>query len=256
MGFFSNLGGKIAKGLDILSSTLLEPTTFIKSPTQAGLLVAERRRKIRTAPKGKVNVEALKVVGETLLSTGLAAGALLGAGTAAGRALVVKQVPRIAKKLVPKTLGSALGTIAVSGLLVSSPKARKVAVNLPKTAFSGGQILAKVVETGKAPLGIKQAILTGGLIGGGAVAGAKILGVIKGGTDKKVLTNISQVVPSIMTPELQTVGVAEPRKKAEEVAIKPQMPTINNKITVKPEINVMVKNVRKKFINQQILIPA
>lgn len=254
MGFFSNLVGKVSTGLDIVSGILLEPTTFIKSPTKAGLLVKERRRKVRSQPKGlkTINIPALKVVGETLLSGGILAAGLLGAGTVAGRALVVRTVPKVVKAAIPKTIGGALGTIAVSGVLVSSPKARSAAKALPKTVFTGGQILGGVLEGKDTGLGIGKAILTGGLLGGGAIAVKKGIDIIKGGKDTPLTTGLISS-PGAIPPTFDVVGVAEQPKPKEEAEVKPLMPTINNRITVKPEINVRVSRRKQTFINQQVL---
>jgi len=194
-----------------------------------------------------------------LIKTGVVAGAgavALGLGNPVIAPIVVKAAPKIVKAAVPKTIGGALGTIAVSGVLVSSPKARQTAVNLPKTVFTGGKIIGEVIETGKSPLTTGEALLKGGLaaavvVGGAAlVSGAKA--IAKGRAPS--LTNSQISSPGAIPPAFDVVGIAEQVKEEPKAVVTPTMPTINNRISVKPIINVRVRNTRKKFINQQVLL--
>jgi len=168
MGGIIHLGGGtsqpkqniFAKGLDILSGILLEPTTFIKSPSKAGELVAARRETIKSGDKSA----AFDVIAETLTATAIAGGAILGAGTAAGRAAALK----VGAKLAPTTIPKALGAATVGGILISSQSARKVVGQViedpTKVGRRAGEVIDTVVRGGD--VDIIDAFKTAGLIGG------------------------------------------------------------------------------------------
>lgn len=163
---------KGSKFLDILSSVLLEPTTFIKSPTKAGEKVRVRRKKIRRGVKGEVG----KVIGETLTSTALIGGALLGGGTVAGRAIVAKVAP----KLIPRTARSIATVATGTGILLVSPTSRKAVLGVLEDPTEVGRQAGRVIE--KAAKGedvgaFGDVLKTAGLVGG-AVAGG--VGIAKG----------------------------------------------------------------------------
>ena len=65
---------------------------------------------------------------------------------------------------------------------------------------------------------------------------------------KSAATQATAAIPP--TPQLQPIGAVQPTETTPEKAVSPAMPTINNKISVKPEINVKI-NQSKRYINQQ-----
>lgn len=185
-----------SRGLDILSSALLEPTTFIKSPTKAGEKVKARRERIRRGDKK----EAVAVVAETLTATAIAASAILGGGTAAGRAVVAKVAP----KLLPTTIKKAAVLATGTGILLSSPGARRLVGGLiddpTKLGRGAGEVIEKVrkgEDTGK----FTEVLKTAGIIGAGAVAvgGAVAIG-------KRVLGG-RKAAEVVAQPNAGTIGV-------------------------------------------------
>jgi len=241
---------KLATGLDILSSTLLEPTTFIRNPVLAGEKVKQRRADVRAGKKGAVS----SIIGETLTATALIGGSVLGAGTLAGRSIVAKTVP----KLLPTTIPKALGTATLGGILITSKEARKKTAKIiddpTKVGREAGKVIDKVVageETGR----VGDIIKTAGLVGGGAVLGA---GVVAGG--KKVIdiikrpkvlepskspteTPSSAALPSSSIPSQKISSPNEPPvvEPTKEVSAPTPSVVVNN--------NIKINAANKRFIN-------
>jgi len=169
-----------AKTLDIISSTLLEPTTFIRSPSRAGRLVAERRARTTTLS------QAVGTTSEALVTAGFLTGGLLGTVTAGGRAVAARTLPR----LVPRTVKGGLGATLAGGILVTSPGARRLvgrSIEDPTRAGREAGLLIEKLRTGEDVGGFKEGLKKAGLIGAGLVGtGLLIAGAKKVfGRDKK-----------------------------------------------------------------------
>jgi hypothetical protein len=184
---------------------------------------------------------------------------ILGSGISLIPKTIALKVGKAFVKRPIKSTAKALGGITAGTVLVKSPKARKAVRKLPSQAVRGGEIIAAQIEGKGKGIGIGKAILAGGLAAGGVVAAAKILPAVKKlikGKPKapSALTeNIISQVPTAVTPQLEPVGVAEQPKEPTEAVPAPVMPQINNRITVRPEINVKVSRRKQTFINQQVL---
>jgi len=230
-------GGVISKGLDILSSILLEPTTFIKDPVKAGKLVSDRRAKIRKGEKG----EFTKVIAETITSTALAAGAILGGGTVAGRAAVA----RFAPKLIPKTVKGGLLTSTAGGILLTSPTARRLVSGTiqdpTKTGREAGELIERIAnkeDTGS----FKDIVKKAGVAGGAIALGAGAIGVGKALIGDKSPSDVpsSLALPSTPIPNALTPITDEPVvATAAKPAVVPK-PSVNVKVINKPQINLAV----------------
>lgn len=180
-----------SRALDIVSAPLSQPgTTFSKGLSAGADKVRKSRAKISSGDK----FEALKVVGKTLLSTGLAAGVVLGGGTAAGRTALAQAGKGVAGAAAKKPL------LTLAGVGLASTKGgRDLLKTVPQKAFEGGRIAGKVLggeETGLS--GVGKAAAAGGLLGAAAVAG-KLL------KDKLTRDKAVEVLPS-----LNQLGRAEP----------------------------------------------
>ena len=235
--FKQNIGSKI---LDQISSLLLEPKTVVtKGLGEAGRLVKKRRPEIsRTKDISK----ALDVVGETLTSTLVAGGLILGAANPA-------IAGSVAKSLIPKTIGGKIGAITAGGIVTTSGTARKLLGNFlqdpAKIGREAGILIDKAVA-GKDTGGVVEALKVAGLIGGGVAAtvGAKkIVDKFFNKTPKvespqTVNTTIAlptDNVPDVSSPIADTPVVASTPKPIESIS---QMPDINIKVISKPQVNV------------------
>lgn len=136
--------GFVSKALDVISAPLSQPKTFF---TKGPLAAAEEVRKSREQIKGGDNIEALKVIGTTVASTVVAAGAVLGtaaiassvsgltsSGAVATPARVAAEAARIGVN--PKFLQSAINKRLVG------QAANQLAQIGTKKAFTG------VIKTG------------------------------------------------------------------------------------------------------------
>jgi len=158
------------------------------------------------------------------------------------------------------------------GVLQSSPKARKFAKEKFVDPAAGGRFIGTQIETGfpKDKKPFKERVVEGakkaGLIGaiGAGVVGATAVGKSLIERSKKAkIPNLNSLIPispslitqqplPVVTAQQQPLGAAQKVKEKEKPVATAIMPTINNKISVKPEINVRI-NQSKKFINQQNL---
>lgn len=243
---------KIAKGLDILSSVLLEPTTFIKSPTPAGEKVAARRADVRAGVPGA----ASSIIAETITSTLIAGAGILGGAqlAAASKAGVLgATLTKAGAVVIPTTLrGKLLGLTGI-GILTTSQAARGflggIIQDPTKAGREAGLLIEKALageETGGFVDALKKAGIIGGIVAGGAgaiILGKKLLG--KGKTADAVLNTPSgvpgsialpvSVIPDSLAPITEAPVVAEIVK---EVIPIPEAPDINIKVINKPQINL------------------
>lgn len=170
MGLWGTIKGVGEKVLDITSAMMLEPTTFIKSPTEAAQLVKERREAIALGDKE----EAVAVVMETLMATAIGTGAVLGVGTMAGRVVVGKVLTKLAPTTIPKAIGLATAT----GILITSPTARGVVSTFIDDPTKLGRGAGEIIE-GEKDIGLGEALITGGLVGAGVVLGAGAIELVE-----------------------------------------------------------------------------
>jgi len=165
---------------------LKEPERFTK----------QRKRKELLGKIIKAELVVAGVLGAGLL--GLAAPAV---GIGIGKSLLGlgKRAGAVAIKHPGKTLF--LGGLAVT------PGGRKLIREIPKKIFKGGEVLGKVVGGEDTGLGTKEALITAGLVGAGAVAGKKIFDVVKGRKEaKKDVPSLPGVRDVGATP-IQPVGI-------------------------------------------------
>jgi len=234
--------GFFEKGLNILSSTLLEPTTLLtKGFGAAERKVAKRRADItRTKDISK----ALDVVGETLTSTALIAGAVLGGGTVAGRALVAKVAP----KLIPKTPKSILLTATGTGILTTSKSARKFVGGIlqdpTKTGREAGLLLDRTLagkEDDSSFVDIAKKAGVAGVVIAGVAGGLGLASKFKNrdktpdGISRSPTSIIGGLVPTPLS-ELSPDPVIAKKEKPALVSA----PAVNIKINNKPQVNVAV----------------
>lgn len=202
-----------AKTLDVISSTLLEPTTFIRSPSRAGRLVAERRARTFTLST------AVGTVSETLVAAGALAGGITGVFTSGGRIVAARVLP----KLIPRTPKSILLTATGTGILVTSETARRFVARTiedPTRAGREAGILGERLAKGQDVGGFKEGLKKAGLIGAGLVGtGLLIAGAKKLLTRKKTpvaaplqpsqpISNLGSA-PTVTTPGLPTPTVEQ-----------------------------------------------
>ena len=250
MGLWGKIKSVGEKALDITSSILLEPTTFIKSPTKAGALVKERRRKIRRGDKK----EAVKVIAETLTATAIGAGAILGFGTAAGRVVVGKALT----KLAPTTIPKAIGLATVGGVLLTSPKARKVAGGFIEDPTKIGRGAGEIIE-GK-EVGFIEALKTGGLIGAGVVTGVgavKLIEKVKGIGGIGEIPTLAEKAVGITngtSPILPQRQVVTPTRKAYKRRREIKTPSIRQSVRVNVIASPRASITNKRYLNERLLI--
>jgi len=197
-------------------------------------------------PKARVPL-AVKAGLASLLIPGAAPRALKGALT-------------LGKAIIPRTPKQIFLTATGIGVLQTSPKAVQFVKEKIRDPTGTGKAIGAIIEdpstlqpdigqttTGK----IKEVAKAAGIVGGVAAAAAAIPGVIKKVRGKSdVFVGQPSAVP---VPQFQSIGTAKREEPIKEVPPKPVMPTINNKISVKPIINVRVSQ-NRKFINQQLLV--
>lgn len=262
-----NLGGQLPKQasgerfLDTLSATLLEPTTFIKSPSKAADLVKERRKKIIAGDKSAF----YDVIGETLTATGYGVAGTLALGTAGGGAVATN----IAKALIPNTLRKVAVTSTIGGILATSQVARNKALQIlqdpTKIGRESGLLIDKAVA-GESLGGVTDALKKAGIIGGAIVGGAGLVAGAKALKDK--ITNLRAKSPSqvptsnalpntlspVMNSPLSSTGLpsAPVIATAEEEKSTPSPPSVvvNNNIKIN---NSSKSSANRRFINNVLL---
>lgn len=196
-------------------ATDLAPIYFNQKGKQVGRLTFEqpardKARRKRAAKKALGVGATIAVVGAAgLLTAGaggpVAAASIKGLGSSALKGLTVKK--------------AALG-ITAAGVLVSSKKARQAVKKAPKTLFEKGKTIGSIVEDPKSIkdiLGISgdkslsenilsagkkigvAGLITGGVLGVGAIATKKIKGKIE---QKQLEKEISSLKPNVPSPVL------------------------------------------------------
>jgi len=237
--------GRIERGLNVLSSLLLEPKTLLtKGISAAESKVARRRERVRRGDR----TEAFNIIGETLTATALGAGALLGGATVPGR-LAVR---RFAPKLIPKTVKGKIFAVTGVGALVTSPTARRFVSETIQDPTRAGREVGRLIEkgvAGEALPGFLDVLKTAGIVGVGVAGIAGAVGLVKKLKDREVPGGAtpSDVPPSIALPTAAIPGVFAPMAEGPVVAEAPQtdlppteVPDINVKVINKPQINVAV----------------
>jgi len=239
-----------------------------------------RRRTTRRRPKSKA-LRLLTSPKTTLALLGTLAAIPFGAAALAGRAAVGVGARVVGKKAVTglgrgavglvKGTGKAIAkrpilSLVGAGVLVTSPTARRAAVTLPQTLFSGGKTIGGKIEGLSAPtkekagkfglLGLGAAALLGGvLVAPTALRAAK--GLIPSLPKRKKATQELPVgllpAPPSITPTTQPLGavqqVVEPTPSLPVEKVKPMK--ITN--TFNPTIDIRFSKSRR-FINQQIIV--
>ncbi len=155
------------------------------------------------------------------------------------------------KAIIPKTLRgkvtASVLTLTGGTILAKSPKARKATKTaIPKIAkspFVAGDIIAEVIETGKAPVSAKTALLTGGALAGAVVGGVAIAKGVKA-VKEKALVPMGQLPAGIQTPDKQIIESPVGMKK--EKAVKDDVATMPS---IDIDINLTNKQSNKRFIN-------
>lgn len=185
-----------SRALDIISAPLSQPSTTFSKGLSAG---ADKVRESRARISRGDNKEALKVIGTTLLSTGVAAAGVLGAGTMAGRSAVVQGAKVVGRAAAKKPL------LALAGVGLATTKGGRMLIKeIPKKAFQGGQILGKVVGGEDPGLTVGGALKTAGLLGAAAIVGKKGYDLYQGKKETVFAANP-------MLPDLKQLGAADPQ---------------------------------------------
>lgn len=264
MGFFSSLKKSVAGGLDTLSAIYSHPKTTLTGIAKLALPSTrqEGAEAVMGAIKKTKKEGAGKTIVRTVTHTAIASATLLGAGTVAGRAVV-------AKILIPTTVKGVIKTAGVvalgAGALSTSQTVRSVAsdpAKIPELAFGGGQIVGKAIE-GEALPDIKQALITGGLVGAGVVAGVGVVAVGKKLLDKapSIITPREQLITekplgvaeSPILPETQTITTG---KKTYKRRTAKKMPSVRQSVRVQVlnrPVNTGIRITNKKYLNQELL---
>lgn len=244
------------------------PTINLSNQLPAGTIRLRREKK--EVPK------IIKIIGSPALTVALV-GTLAAIAAPATVIPIVKSLGAGALKTVAGSVPRALTSVGLSGVLISSPTARGIAKSIfnPVDVFNRGRGLGGIIEDPsqlfpKDGQTLKEKALS--LLGTAGKAAAIIgLTVGAGSYIKKFFApklptaeetqtpseTISSLIPSIVqAPTVQSFGAAQPQQPQQPtekvVDTTTKMPVINNKITVKPNINVSFRKTRK-FINQQIL---
>jgi len=127
---------------------------------------------------------------------------------------LVKGARAVGKFLIPKTVKGVATAVVGAGVLASSKRARKAVVEAPKTLFTGGQKLGKIIdEPGKAEdiLGIRkkktipEKIIEGAKVAG--IGGAIVAGVV--GASKLIKDKKPTLTPQLAG--LKDVGITDPK---------------------------------------------
>ena len=268
------------KALDFVSAPLSQPKTFLtKGWTAAAKKVGTTRKAIST---GKAS--GWKVIGTTVASTAVLAGATLaiagGAGGAAGIAArrTVFRAPSIAKKFIPKSFVgrtvAVLAAPAVIGAVVRSPgKAVGFVLEAPgEIAELGGDLAAfgydPSLESAKDVITGSPLIAAGLAVAGVVVAAPAVAGVVgnvlaqkerKAQTElledisKEKVLDTAVVAPVAVAPENQIIkekplGVAGAPEQPKTTSIK-SAPRKRYKRRVAKKAPQVRNNVRVNIVN-------
>jgi len=169
----------------------------------------------------------------------------------------------------PRTTAVTLATVPALVGLGSTPVGREFISTVfdPRKGFKRGQatpeFITEAVEKvkgGQSPFTLSEGLKTAGIIGGLTALGTGGLIVAKKVKDKFPRSGSEQLLIT-GAPSSTLIPLAPVKQEEEEevpmemVGLPMQMPEINIKNTLKPVINVTVKQTKsKKFINQQVLI--
>lgn len=206
----------------------------------------------------KKTIATLKAPKKEIIKTGALAGgiSLIAASPTTALSLASKAI-----KSPVKTAGLAFSGITGATVLSKSKKAREAVKKAPetfvKTATTGGDIIAKTIETGDPGINSKDALIKGGLAAGAVVGGVAIAKTIKKAKEKSldpgavsIPSSPLPVKSSIENPvgAVSETQETETTKKAEV----PGIPRLNFKPTIK--ISIDNKRATKKLINIGALV--
>lgn len=176
MGFLSNLGKAVSKGLDYLSAPLSQPLTFItKGPTAAAEAVKTSRTNIAAGKES-----GLKSIATTLVSTAVVGGVILAAAPAAATGTAGSVARKAALAIIPKT-PKAIVTTAIAapiayGVVKSNPGGTQKAITgAPSALANVGENVGNVINNPSID-SVKQLVTENPLIVGGGAAAAVIAG--------------------------------------------------------------------------------
>jgi len=172
------------------------------------------------APKKKFSVKKGILAG--LIGAGIGAAIAFAPATAilAGAATAARfAAPKIARAILPKTIKGAVLSTAAIGALTSSKRLREAVVKAPKTVFTGGQKVGRIIDdpgSAEDVLGLREKktvgekVLQGAKVAG--VGGALIAGAVgvKKIIDLKKSTPTPQIVAVPTLPGLRDVGIRSP----------------------------------------------
>jgi len=227
-------------------------TFFHRFIQQAPGLLKSKLEEIRIIPGIKRRVPlAVKVALAGLL--------IPGAAPIAGRFAITA-----ARRTAAFAAKRPLTTLTGIGILQASPTAARFVVARLRDPTGVGKAIGGLIEDpsklqpgiGQTPFEkVKEVAKVAGVVGGVAALTAAVIAAAKKRRAEVPGLPGLPGAPGLMAPVIsQPFGAAkkpEPEKPKELPA--PAMPSINNRITFKPEINIRISKSRK-FINQQLLI--
>jgi len=163
------------------------------------------------------------------------------------------------------------------GILETSPKAASFLGRRISDPTGVGRGLGEIIEDPSQLLPkdkpvkekVAEVVKKAGVVGGLAAAGVGAAVIAKKAIEKIRKPKVPQIpkaiipvaaipalqqLPSELLPETEPIGVVKKPVEEEKPALPtPSMPSINNKNTFSPEINIKFSKSRK-FINQQVLV--
>lgn len=239
MGILSSIGKGLKKALDVNLAVFAAPVTTLTKGAKAGIAKVEKQ---------SATERTLRILG----TTAAAAGTVLGAGTAAGRAAVSAAAKKVGSALVPRTpkgvITAAVATPVIAGAVARRPKevAKTVAKAPGELAKFGGD-LAELgadpsLETAKELIKESPLLTAGaGLIISGAAVGtaARVAAPIVGGAISRANQKSEVVVKESAASAAQVAPVAAPVSQATVGAAAPTAP-------VTPQTKTVTKTPSKK----------
>ena len=226
----------------------------------------------------KRKLEAVRIIPGITLRVPLAAKAALAApfipGAPAFAARSALPLLRTLGKTFFGTFRRGLSTVLLAPPLAGAltvPKFREKAIKFikPKERFEKGKVFAGALtaprEEGDSAALLKKALAAAGIVGA-VVAAPTIIRTVKERIARArgrkgdpglpgVPAQTFQVLPAQVLPQLQPIGVVQPKAVEEPIKAVAQIPDINIRNVFKPEINVRISH-SKRFINQQVLLKA